>query len=105
MRTRLTGRRFGDTLSRSGSSKQARQTEMDPAFIEEFQAAQEREPFFREPLLKLAPETSDARCVSLAVMERLFFAVGASAVTPDTSYWDSPRPGQGSPREHTIPGG
>ena len=70
---RLTRRRFHDALPWSSSSKQARQAEMDPAFIDEFQVSQDREPFFSEPPLKLVSEASDAGRVPLAIVERLFF--------------------------------
>lgn len=73
MGTRLPRCRFHDPLSRLGASKQAGQTKMDSAFIDEFQAAEVREPFRWKPFLELAAEALDAQRVPLAIMKRLFF--------------------------------
>jgi len=65
----IAGRRFRDSCARGGASKQPRQTQMRPAFIDEFQAFGEGAQPFDEVVLKVLAERLHARRVALTVVQ------------------------------------
>ncbi len=90
MRPRIAGRPFHHAQAGDRPSKQAGQAQIHPAFIDEFQVRDQRVEFLGDSFGERLAQPLDPRRLSLAIMERLFFAADSNVVTRDTSYSDWP---------------
>src|SRR6266508_3225134 len=74
MGTRIPGRSFHDPLTWCSSTKQTRQSQMCPTFIEKFQVFHQVAQGVHKSGLEVLPQGFYTRPIALSVVERLFFS-------------------------------